>query len=248
MVGVDQHVADLAECAVGHQTAVIKEMVEAAEIITFACGTPSLVISPMSTLRCSDVNFETLLRRGLPELGIPFGVTRRTRDLGVDTGGGAGRAVGVMRKTPGLRKAAKRSGRLGVIRRHTKKSVLGRVGIAESAVRGTRAVCPKAGRCITFAPRCGPSRAGRDRVHHTVIGFRQISGEFHRARMRRARRLSHEQLRDGSFRWMKVRGHLRAVMCVLLEAGWFPLHPTNWKQARASEGVYWSFMGAGGLG
>ena len=33
----DQHVGDLAQCAVVHQTAVIKHMVEAAEIITFVC-------------------------------------------------------------------------------------------------------------------------------------------------------------------------------------------------------------------
>ena len=45
----------------GHQTAVIKEMVEAADIITFACDRLSLVISPKSTLCCSDVKTETLL-------------------------------------------------------------------------------------------------------------------------------------------------------------------------------------------
>ena len=39
-----QHVDDLAQCAVGRQTAVIKQMVEAAEIITLACDRLSLVI------------------------------------------------------------------------------------------------------------------------------------------------------------------------------------------------------------
>ena len=31
-------------------------------------------------------------------------------------------------------------------------------------------------------------------------------------------------------------------MCVFFDAGWLPLHPTNWKQA-GGEGVYWSFAG-----
>ena len=84
-------------------------MVEAAEIITFACDRP-----PKSTHCCSDVKTETLLRRGLLELGISLSVTRRTRDLKVDTEGGARRAVGVMRKR--LCTAAKRRRRLGVIR------------------------------------------------------------------------------------------------------------------------------------
>ena len=30
----------------------------------------------------------------------------------------------------------------------------------------------------------------------------------------------------------------------LFAAGWFPLHPTNWKQA-GGEGVHWSFTGVG---
>ena len=34
LVRVDQHVDDLAQCAVGRQTAVIRQMVEAAEIVT----------------------------------------------------------------------------------------------------------------------------------------------------------------------------------------------------------------------
>ena len=33
-------------------------------------------------------------------------------------------------------------------------------------------------------------------------------------------------------------------MCVFSDAGWFPHHPTNWKQA-GGEGVYWSFTGVG---
>ena len=67
---VDQHVDELTQCAVGHQTAVIKQMVEVAGIITFACDRLSLVISPKSTVCCSDVKTETPLRRGLLELGI----------------------------------------------------------------------------------------------------------------------------------------------------------------------------------
>ena len=33
-------------------------------------------------------------------------------------------------------------------------------------------------------------------------------------------------------------------MCVLFDAGWFPHHPTNWKQV-GGEGVYWCFTGVG---
>ena len=101
LVRDDQRVDDLARCAVGHQTAVVKQMVEAAEIIILACDRLSLVISPVSTIRCSDVNTETLLRRVLLESGIHFGA---------DTGGGARRAVCVVRKR--LCEAAKRSKRL----------------------------------------------------------------------------------------------------------------------------------------
>ena len=42
---------------------------------------------------------------------------------------------------------------------------------------------------------------------------------------------------------MQVHGSMGAVMCVLLDAGWLPLSPTNWKQA-GGEGVYWSCTGA----
>ena len=52
LVRVDQHVDDLAQCAVGRQTAVIKQMVGATEIIAFACDRLSLAIS---TVCCSDV-------------------------------------------------------------------------------------------------------------------------------------------------------------------------------------------------
>ena len=63
LVRVDQHVDDLAQCAAGHQVAVTRQMVEAAEIITFACDRRSLGISPKSTICCSDVKTETLFRR-----------------------------------------------------------------------------------------------------------------------------------------------------------------------------------------
>ena len=182
LVRSDQHVDDLAQCAVGCQTAVFKQMVEAAEIITFACDRLSLLISPKATMCCSDVLTEALLRRGLLELGINVGVARRTRDLGVDTGGG--RAVEVMRKR--LRKAAKRSRRLAVFRRHTKKSDIwpctsfgaAGMGIAPSTMQGIRsraadAVCPKSG-CVTSSIAIGlPYNAdsaalGRDRVRQAV--------------------------------------------------------------------------------
>ena len=70
IVRVDKHVDDLAQCAVGRQTVVIRRMLEAAEIITFACDRLNLLISPKSTLCCSKT--ETLLRRGLLYLGIHF--------------------------------------------------------------------------------------------------------------------------------------------------------------------------------
>ena len=120
LVRVEQHVDDLAQCAVGCQTAVNKQMVEAAEILTLACDRLSLVISPKSTKCCSDVETQELLRRGPLELGINVGVARRTRYLGADTGGGSRRTVGVMRKR--LCKASKRGKSLAVIRHHTKKA------------------------------------------------------------------------------------------------------------------------------
>ena len=74
--------------------------------------------------------------------------------------------------------------------------------------------------------------------------FWHDADEFVRTRVRRAWRLSLEQLRDGCSRWLKVRGPMRAVMYVFFDAGWFPLHPTNLKQA-GGEGVCWSFTGVG---
>ena len=53
---------DLAQCAVGRQTAVIMQMVEAAEITTFACDRFSPVLSPKSTICCSDVKTDALDR------------------------------------------------------------------------------------------------------------------------------------------------------------------------------------------
>ena len=194
MVGVDQHVDDLAQCTVGRQTAVIKQMVEAAEIITYACDRLGLVISPRSTTCCSDVKTETLLRRGLLELGIPFVVTRRTRELGVDTGGGARRAVGVMRKR--LCNAAKGITRLGIIRRHTQKmSSLHSTNIwpAWGGGHGHRTlhnpmhqiarcglrllqgqqVC-HVWQCHLFAPQCGPAvQAGIECIKQWLVFWAQ---------------------------------------------------------------------------
>ena len=74
--------------------------------------------------------------------------------------------------------------------------------------------------------------------------FWHNDGEFVRTRVRRAWRLSLQQLRDGSSRWVKVRGPTRAVMCVLLTLVGSPLHQKNRKQA-GGDGVYWSFTGVG---
>ena len=43
---------------------------------------------------------------------------------------------------------------------------------------------------------------------------------------------------------MKGRGPMKAVMCVLFDAGWFLIHFMNWKWA-GREGVGWSFTGVG---
>ena len=223
LVRVDQHVDDLAQCAVGHQTAVIKHIVEAAEIITFACDRLRLVISPKLTICCSDVKTETLLRRGLVGPGIHFGVTRRTRDLGFDSGGSARRAVGLTRKR--LCKAAKRSKRLAVIRRHTKKapslhrtniwpcSSLGAagMGIAPSTMQGIRsraadAMCPKFGGCVTPGIAIGlphnadPAVQARIECVKQWLVFWHNADEFVRTRACGALRLSLEQLRDRSSR------------------------------------------------
>ena len=242
-------------------------MVEATGIIAFACDRLSLAIS---TTCCSDVKTETLLRRGLLELGIHFGVTRRTRDLGVDTGGGARRAVGVMRKR--LCKAAKRCKRLAVIRRHTSKasalhstniwpcSSFGSagMGIAHSTMQGigsraADAVCPKSGGCVTASIAIGlphnadvAVQAGIECVKQSLV-FLHNANEFVRMRVRRSLEVGASSLlRDGSSRWMKVRGPLRAVMCVLFAAGWFPLHSTKWKQAGGDGFFLGSFTGVGG--
>ena len=49
--------------------------------------------------------------------------------------------------------------------------------------------------------------------------------------------LESESLDEGS-------GSMRAVMCMLFGAGWFPVHPSNWKEAGVA-GVYWPLIGAG---
>ena len=251
-VRVDQHVDDLAQRVVGRQTAVIEQMVEAAEIITFACDRLNLVISPSRPIVVLTLKTESIFRRGLLELGFSFGFARRTRDLGVDMGGGSRRAVGVMRKR--LCKAAKRGRRLAAIRRHTMTaSALHSTNIAPSSVRGIRsraadAVCPKHGGCvsssiaISLLNNADPAvQAGIECVKQWSVHWQTL---MNRTRVRRTWKLSLEQLRDGMSRWMKVRGAVRAVVCVLFDGGWFPLQPTNWKQA-GREGVYWSFTSVG---
>ena len=54
----------LTQCAVGLQTVVISNMHEADEIITLECDKLNLVVSPESTLCCSDVKTQSLLWRG----------------------------------------------------------------------------------------------------------------------------------------------------------------------------------------
>ena len=155
--------------------------------------------------------------------GITVGVARRTRDFGVDTGGGSIRAMGVMGKR--LCKAVNHSRRLAVIRRHTKKTTS----------------LPEHQHVAMRPPPCNPLGSSVSKNGLFVIW--KESDEYQRTRVRRGWRLSFEQLRDRSSRWLKVSGPHEAVMCVLLDTGWFPLHPTNWKQA-GGEGFHWFFTGA----
>ena len=157
---------------------------------------------------------------------LDFGVARRTVDFGVDTGGGSRRASGVIR----LRKAAKRSKRLAVTRRHTKKASslhstelwpcssfeAAGVDIAPSTMQGISshaadAVCPKSGRCVTSSSAIGSChnadpavKAGRERVLQGSDDARacaELGGSA----------LSS----DKSSRWVKVRGSMRGHVCPL---------------------------------
>ena len=159
--------------------------------------------------------------------------------------------------------ARPRSKRLAVMRRHNLKkasslhstniwpcSSFGAVGMgdAPSTVQGIRsraadAVCPKSGRCVSsiaigLPHKADPAVQARFECVKQWLVFWHHADEFARTRVRRAWRLSLEQLRDGSSRWIKVRSPMRAVMCVLFDAGWFPLHSTYWMQAEG-EGACW---------
>ena len=239
------------QCAVGRQAGVIEHTL-------FACDRLSLVISPKSTIFCSDVKTETLLRRGLLELGINFGVSRRTRD----SGGGSRRAVGLMRKR--LCKAAKRSKRLAVIRRHTKKaSSLHSTSIwyAPASELWEWALRHPPCKASNRAPRmpCAPSRVTSgiaiglpsDPTVQAGIVRQAVAGvqaQFILVCPHARARAWMEALPRAASRQelplVEDSGPMRAVMCVLFDAGWFPLHPTNWKQA-GGEGVFWSFTGVG---
>ena len=88
------------------------------------------------------------------------------------------------------------------------------VGIAPSTVQGIRsraadAVCPKAGRCVTSGIAIGlPHKAdpaGTECIKQWLVIWHN-SDEYQRTRVCIAWKLSLKQLRDGSSRWMKVRG------------------------------------------
>ena len=111
---------DLAQCAVGRQTVVIRKMLETAQIITFGCDRPNLGISPTSTLFCSVVDKFVVA-------ADPF--QRHAEDSRSSSGHGWWCQACCADHEKALVKAAKRSRRLGVIRCHTKKA---------SGLHGTR--------------------------------------------------------------------------------------------------------------
>ena len=172
-------VDDLAQCVVGRQTAVIKQMVDAAEIITFACDRLSLVISPMSTTCGSDVQTETL-QRGLRELGINFGVTRRTWEL-----------VQEADRVPTSHQKSFQSSQHQPLAMLQLRSC---VGIAPSTMQGVRSRAADASRPVL--PFVCLMQAGIECVKQWLV-FWQNSDECVRTGVRRAWRLSLEQLRDG---------------------------------------------------
>ena len=100
------------------------------------------------------------------------------------------------------------------------------MGIAPSTMQGTRsraadAVCLKTGRCVTSGialvlPHIADPavQAGVEPIKQWLVIW-QNADEFVRTRVRRGWRLSLEQLRDVSSRWMKVRGPMREVIRVL---------------------------------
>ena len=162
LVKVDQHVDDLAQCAVGRETAVVKEVVEATEIITFACDRLSPPISPKSTTCCSDVKTKTLLRRGLLELGIQISVTGRTRDQGIDT---EGRKTSCWRGEKNACARLRNEARNSMSPSHQKSfqspqhqhlpcASFGAAGMGmrtppcKVSDRALRTPCPKSGRCV----------------------------------------------------------------------------------------------------
>ena len=78
--------------------------------------------------------------------------------------------------------------------------------------RAVDAVCPKSSRCVTSSIAIGlrhnaAVQAGIECVKQWLV-FWHSADEFVRTHVRRAWKLSLEQLRDGRSRWPKVRGHV----------------------------------------
>ena len=228
---------DLAQCAVGRQTVVIRKMLEAAQIITFGCDRPNLGISPTSTFCCSVVEKFVVA-------ADPF--QRHAEDSRPSSGHGWWCQACCADHEKALVKAAKRSRRLGVIRCHTKEASglhgtnSGTAPVLElrawtsrlPPTQGTRsraadAICPKSCRCVTSSNAAGlPHNAdpavqvGIQRVKQWLV----IWNENQRTRVPKAWRVSLEQLRT----------------CILFDASWFLLLPRTWKEA-GDAGVNWSF-------
>ena len=113
--------------------------------------------------------------------------------------------------------------------------------------RAVDAACPKCGWCVTSSIALGLPRyadpamlLGMECVKQWLVIW-MSSDEYERTRICKAWKVSLEQLRDGSSRWIKVRGLMRAVICVLMRVG----STRAIGKRLASLGMYWSFTGAG---
>ena len=207
-----------------------------AETITFASDRLTLVISPKSSLCCSEVKPATILRRGLLELGIPFSNTRRTR-LGVQACGRRHEEAPVLgceteQKTRCHSPSDQKSVQSPQHQHFGRVPVLGRRAWASRpppCKPSDRVLwMPSASRaawCVTSSIEIGllhnadPAvQAGIECIKQWIVIWHS-SGEYQRTRVRGAWRLGLEQPRDGSSRWMKVLGSMRAVICVLLDVG-----------------------------
>ena len=118
--------------------------------------------------------------------------------------------------------------------------------------RAADAVCPMSGRCVTSSITVGLPHIADPAVQAGIECIKQWlvvwSGRLWTSINARssggpgASASSSVTLDEGS-------RPMRAIMCVLLDAVWFLLHPSNWKQAGGAgdAGVHWVVYGSGEL-